>query len=256
MLKGHDKKSNISHNRKKIASPLWIISLFVALTEGIAGVGLIQTAGAVQIILTVFVVTFPTIVAIAFFVILWERPYVFYPPTEFGDTPDVSKYVFAMRQNVIENTRSYQHITSVVKETLTSPESLSMFGAQHLEQNESNNIRKILTNLSNATIGKIKNNIITIDSKPFLKEYGIVWEQPYDPNQSIWFFLDTVWYIVADNIPPYTYDKKWILRDKSSGVEFRNIGRLHAISKGKNEDRRTVYEVGINCGSTLELIEA
>jgi hypothetical protein len=80
----------------KRLSPLWIVSLFVSLTETIAGVGIIQTTGSVQVTLTVFVVGFPILVASGFFLILWDRPWVFYSPGEYGNV-DPAKYVSALR---------------------------------------------------------------------------------------------------------------------------------------------------------------
>jgi hypothetical protein len=72
-------------------TPLWIVSLFLTLTETVLGVAVTQTVGGVQIALTVFVLGFP------FFLILWSRPWVFYSPGEYGDT-DVGRYVDALAQ--------------------------------------------------------------------------------------------------------------------------------------------------------------
>ena len=81
-------------------TPLWVISLFVSLTEVVAGITVTQADGATQTALTVFVIGFPLLVAGAFFWILWNRPYVFYPPSEFATGVEVSKYVQAMGSSV------------------------------------------------------------------------------------------------------------------------------------------------------------
>jgi hypothetical protein len=65
-------------------TPLWVISLFLSLTETVVGIGVIQTVGAIQIALTAFVIIFPLLIAVGFFLILWNRPYVFYSPSEYG----------------------------------------------------------------------------------------------------------------------------------------------------------------------------
>src|SRR5437773_7303669 len=80
----------------KPTTPLRIIALFVSLTEAVAGLALINTSGGIQVALTAFVVAFPVLVAGAFFLILWYRNYVFYPPTDFPDST-VEKFVGAMR---------------------------------------------------------------------------------------------------------------------------------------------------------------
>ena len=83
--------------RLKATTPLLVIASFVSLTEVVVGVALTQASGTVQLILTLFAVLFPVGVAVAFFLVLWNRPYVLYPPTEYGAATDVERYVGAMR---------------------------------------------------------------------------------------------------------------------------------------------------------------
>jgi len=53
-------------------------------------------SGGIQIALTVFVLSFPVLIAVSFFSILWYKPYVFYSPSEFGVQTKVSEYVEAI----------------------------------------------------------------------------------------------------------------------------------------------------------------
>ena len=78
-------------------TPLWIIALFVSLTELILGVAVTQTTGGIQIALTVFVIAFPTLIAAAFFGTLWLKNYVLYSPGDFIP-PSVKEYVEAMQR--------------------------------------------------------------------------------------------------------------------------------------------------------------
>jgi len=71
-------------SKERGLTPLWIISLFVGLTEAVLGVAVVHVTGGIQIALTAFVIAFPTLIAIAFFGILWDRPWVFYAPQEYG----------------------------------------------------------------------------------------------------------------------------------------------------------------------------
>jgi hypothetical protein len=98
-------------------TPLWVISLFVSLTETVLSVAVIQTTGLVQLILTLFVIIFAILVAGAFFVILWFRSWVFYSPGEYGNV-DPEKYVDAVAhaQARITNVTT---ITADVKEEIT-----------------------------------------------------------------------------------------------------------------------------------------
>jgi hypothetical protein len=76
-------------------TPLWIVALFVTLTEAVLGYAITKTEGGVQIALTVFVICFALLVFSAFFLVLWFKPYVFYPPSEYSDG-DPKKFVEAM----------------------------------------------------------------------------------------------------------------------------------------------------------------
>ena len=82
---------------QKSTTPLRIIALFLGFAEAVAGLALTQATGGVQTALTAFVIGFPILVAGAFFTVLWNRNYVFYPPTEFGDGTNVKDFVGAMR---------------------------------------------------------------------------------------------------------------------------------------------------------------
>ncbi len=86
----------LQHKLGPRITPLWIVAAFVTMTETVLGYALTQVDGGVQIALTTFVISFALLVAGAFFVILWNRPYVFYPPSEYGDT-DPKAFVDALR---------------------------------------------------------------------------------------------------------------------------------------------------------------
>jgi hypothetical protein len=86
-------------SRKSGMTPLWVISLFVTLTETILGVGVIQTSDGIQVSLTVFVLVFPVLVASAFFGILWLKPYVLYSPYEFGTAAEAATFIEAISRD-------------------------------------------------------------------------------------------------------------------------------------------------------------
>ena len=72
--------------KNKVAiTPLWIISAFVTLTEVTLGYALTKTTGGVQITLTAFVIAFAILIAAAFFLVLWHKPFVFYAPSDYGN---------------------------------------------------------------------------------------------------------------------------------------------------------------------------
>lgn len=87
----------------KTATPLWVISLFITLTEVMTGIAATQTTGAIQGLLTAFVMLFPIFIASVFFLFLWYKPQALYPPTEFRDV-DIDRFANAMqRQRTVES---------------------------------------------------------------------------------------------------------------------------------------------------------
>lgn len=83
----------------KSITPLWVISFFFSLTEVMLVVGVINTKSGIQLAITIFALVFPVAVAVAFFIILWFKPYVFYPPTEYGEQTNVKQFVEAMQRH-------------------------------------------------------------------------------------------------------------------------------------------------------------
>ena len=84
------------------ATPLWVISLFITLTEVMTGIAATQTEGTIQALLTGFVMLFPIFIASVFFLFLWYKPQALYPPTEFREV-DIDKFSDAMqRQRTVE----------------------------------------------------------------------------------------------------------------------------------------------------------
>ena len=61
------------------------------------GFAVTQTSGGIQIALTAFAISFPALVAALFFAVLWVKPYVLYPPTDFSAEVTVGGFVDAMR---------------------------------------------------------------------------------------------------------------------------------------------------------------
>jgi hypothetical protein len=96
-----EKKPAGSSSGKRM-TPLWIISLFVGLSETVLGVAATQITGNLQVALVWFVMLFPLGCAAAFFAILWFRPWVFYAPSEYGGV-DPNKFVKTLAQAHVPN---------------------------------------------------------------------------------------------------------------------------------------------------------
>ncbi len=92
---GTSRIMNIIEKQKQKITPLYIIVVFVALSEGLFAYTISQTTSYLQIVLTSFAIFYAFGVTIVFFIILWYRPYVFYPPSEYPDA-NPKPYINAM----------------------------------------------------------------------------------------------------------------------------------------------------------------
>ena len=92
---------------KQPLTPLWVISLFISLTETVLGVALTKTAGGVQEALVAFVIVFPLLIASGFFLLLWFRPHHLYAPSDYSGVTGVREYIEA-----VTKTRRAENVTS------------------------------------------------------------------------------------------------------------------------------------------------
>jgi hypothetical protein len=83
-------------------TPLGLMTLFVSLTEGVLGAVATQTTGTVQMLLTLFVIIYPVLIAGAFFVILWDRPHHLYHPSEYGGGTTAETFERATRPRLTD----------------------------------------------------------------------------------------------------------------------------------------------------------
>ena len=77
----------------------------MSLTEVALGLAATKTSGEIQIALTVFFCAFPSLIAAAFFTILWRKPWVLYPPKDYPASGP-GAFVDAMRDQPSSGTTS------------------------------------------------------------------------------------------------------------------------------------------------------
>ncbi len=156
----------------KKVTPLWIVAAFVTLTEAILGIAVTQVQGGVQIALTIFVITFGIFVAVAFFLILWNRPYVFYPPSEYKDS-DPTRFVEAMKKGMNKFELNLDHLNDqlnlarneIVNEAVHDVGVASEGARQQVElavSNQMEKLRKHVTKLQEVA-GEIKVEFIGME---------------------------------------------------------------------------------------------
>lgn len=266
---------------EKRVTPLWIIALFVSLTEAVLGVAVTVTDGGIQAALTGFVIGFPLLVAGAFFFILWNKPYVFYTPKDFGPEIPVTKFVAAMKGRSLDEHTLYSQITEVIqgtfKELFAEVEAVVSKTSNRAAEQQ---IGHLLNRAANETVERIRKvGFLTIDSRPLLGNRGRVWQVPYQDYKTVSELLDDIWYSIRV-LPPYSFGEKWILRDPASGRLFKEMGTVWTVKQelsrlppeeryliapayphtvpswlfAQYADNRSLEDVGIHPGMTLEVI--
>ena len=236
---------------KKAHSPLGVISLFFGLVE----LGLAYSSGVsdggVQIAVLVFMGLFAVGIAATFFVFLWYRNWVFYPPSEFGDAT-VQAYVNAMRGDGLDITQITSNSLSLAFSDSTLFDNL---GLERLPRDERQAfVDGLFQEVHNRVIANVGASVIRIDPRPLKGKHSAQWEEPYDAQMPVERLLDRIW-LRLQPFAPYPYGTSWILRDVATGKKFDNIGSASTGEwQGGTKDNRTAGEVGFKGGMTLEVV--
>lgn len=249
-------------NRKSQMTPLWVISLFLSLTEAVTGLALTQSSGGIQLGLIVFVIGFPLLIAGAFFAILWNRPYVLYPPTEYGPEVRVQDFVGAMHGSSATDGELLKIVQSTFESSIKSDEFTEIIreaiGGKELIENQSNvppaQIAQIVDAISEKTLQDFEKQVLSIDLNEIsYGKMGIVY-RPYYAAQFVSVLLNGIYSEISQYVPADSYGTKWILEDKAFGQEFNDIGSSWADEHGDSADLRSLKEVGIDAGRKLTAI--
>lgn len=95
--KRHGWEDIMQNQKVSINSPLGIISLFFIVCEFIIVYGLTSVSGSLQWVLTNFAILLIIFVGVLFFIILFTKPYLFYPPSEYSQYVKPGEFIEAMR---------------------------------------------------------------------------------------------------------------------------------------------------------------
>ena len=245
-----------SEGRRTILSPLGVVSLFLSFTEVVLGYAVTQTSGWIQGVLTAFVVLFPVGICVAFFRILWVKPFVFYTPTDFGPNVDVSQYVEAMstasRPKPVAETISARVEQALQPRELES--AVDRLITTSAKEDHTKPIREFVELVRSRVEESIKQSFVRIDSTQLLGVHGPVWDETYEPDLPVFSFLDSIWRHLQPHVGAYTYSKEWVLRDAESGRILDQLGRPWARQRGLREDERPISDGGVRPNTTLEVV--
>ena len=243
-------ESRLPPRRKLANSPLAVIGLFFGLAELGLGYGAGSATGWVQVGVLAFMALFATGIAATFFVFLWKRPWVFYPPSEFSAVP-IERYVRAMR----DNTASIKKIAVESVSTAFEDEALvrKLDLTETREEQRQGAVERIVDEIRTNAVRNLEQRVLHVDARPLGGKDAPHWDEPYDADVPVHFLLDRISFLLQP-LPPYSYGTIWLLRDVSSGWVFDDIGPAWESAAGVPRDTRAAREVGITGGMTLEVV--
>lgn len=211
-------------------TPLWIIALFVSLTETVTGIAVTQASGQVQLYLTYFVTLFPVGVATAFFLILAFRWWTFYGPAEYPTYIDPREFRGESIRPLDEESMN-KLLTSKISEVISDKALISR------------------------VVESIQKGNLIVDPSPLLGSEEKPWVFPYEQFRSIQELLDTIWAALPRNLArPYSYGREWAFQVGSKVVNDIGSGSTFARKHHPPNDTRSLAEIGITPGMRLLVV--
>lgn len=229
----------------RVLNPLWIISLFLGLSETTVGVAATQAHGWIQGLFAIFAVTFPLLVSGVFFGIVGWKPEVLYAPGDFPEHVPVPAFVDGMHRGTASNLDT---ISTLITETLQSvlPSVLTpQVPASVVEQVVSEAVASAQSELDSRAI-KVDLRQIALD----LDEAELF----FDPSLTVEVLLNFIWVELRGHVRPFAYPSEWILIDRQSLKIFNEMGSTWAWQHSTNRDKRSLADVGIHPGMQLAAV--
>ena len=231
--------------------PLYVIGLFLGITQ--AGLAYVsgETSGCTQTSVLIFLGIYTVAVTTTFFVILWRRNWILYPPSEYGNIKP-QDFVSAMQgvefpaKNIAEHVRQDLDNRGSIGRKLTDV-------TNALPPKQRDTVVGLVDEIRSVVVRRIEAAAILVDPSPLKGQAALRLEIAYDPIMSVSRLVDHLWWRIQP-FPPYPYGTMWALRDTTSGKVFSDIGPVWAEEHGKSEDDRPIQEVGIVGGMLFEVV--
>jgi hypothetical protein len=220
------------------ASPLWIIALFIALSEATAGAASITTNGSTRLIFACFAVVFPTLVFAVFIWLLVKHAPKLYAPGQYSKeiTPEIYRIGISRADSIV--------LGRAVAETV-----VPLLGGESGTETREAVVKKVARRFE--TLIEESSIIVSLDQ---LKRRADPLQIPVGPETSVQWLLDTIFFALDPAVEPNTYGRAWMLID-DDGNQYAEMGRSWARDHLKRDkDPRTIDEVGILPGSHLTAI--
>ena len=204
-----------------------------------------------QIAIFIFMGAFGLGIAIAFFAILWKRPWVFYPPSEFSaSSPRAFVNAMASGGPSITDVAAGGISNALSAKALLKKLDLADVPIEQRERR----IERVVQEVREDAITYVSNAVLRLDARPLIGKHGPRWEEPFDETMPVGAFLDRV-LLRLQPFPPHAYGTAWVLKNTASQTVYEDIGPNWAQRSRKGTfDDRSLAQVGIKGGMVLEVI--
>jgi len=234
-------------------NPLWIISLFLGLSEVTVGVVATQASGWIQGLLAVFSMVFPIGTAMAFFYVLWHKPYVLYAPRDYSKDTNVATFVDAMTVSRLSRKSHAREIDIAVRSTVeTVMENYAVRSDGWQDQSSMEQaVRESLVAFE-------RMHVYIDSSEAAALHVGSVpgnLRIPIPDEMTVQEFLDEVWSKLYPAFEPYVYGRQWMLEHVKDGgwlISERSVSESAKMG-GKGDDR-DLRETGVRPGETWKVV--
>jgi hypothetical protein len=222
-----------------MASPLWIVALFIALSEATAGFAAITTNGVARMIFTCFATGFPVLVFTAFIWLLVQHTPKLYSPGQYSKeiTPEVFRT--GIQISHAESINLGRAVAAALAPLLWEGTDEDVLAA---------GARKIAQSFEEAVV-ESSVTIVLSYLKPGTRDLRI----PVTEDTTVTDLLDGVYLALVPWASPDSYQQTWTLLNEK-GEEIPATGARWAKDRGMLRDERLISHAGIFPGNTLTAI--
>lgn len=254
-----NKISSTKISTPKTLNPLWIISIFLSLTEISLAYAVFNTSGTIQTIVLSFALVFPILVAIIFFIFLWFKPQNLYAPKDFQTDEafiEVMKEQRESQKEIRKNDldRIEDDFENMLKINI---ESFKEKSYENLDEKGKKLIDTIINSMNDTLLSQFKkSSFFKVDLSLITNKDNDILSYPSITFINFQSLLDELFYFLEPYFPPYSYGSKWVLRDKKSGQKIENIRMIKKLQPGTSlRDSRSLNEAGVYPNIELEVIK-
>ena len=240
-------------------TPLSIIAMFLSLSEAVAGITATQASGGLQIALGIFVIAFPSGVACAFFMVLWHRPYVFYPPREYGEKTSVKQYVEAMRHRSTKEANVLDRLDDKIMQVLKSEDTMLALselgrGSKQSTSAGAGDAEEIFGGIAARAAQAIRDSFFIIEAGAEFRHRAGRYSIAYQPEDPVWRVGNEVYWLLEPMVAPFTLGSEWALEDAETGQRMRNFESEWSRGETVLNDMRQMQDVGVRPGMVLRAV--